>query len=109
MLEIIQENVLLADKNKKYEVCVLDGNGNPCPNQTVTFRYVNEKVDVKTDENGIAGFEGIRINQYNTIEIEYNGYSISNKDVQFKMYPYTVADRAENGYIPRIYPISILK
>ena len=46
------------------DVYVLDGNGNPCPNQTVTFRYVYEKIDVKTDENGIAGFEGIRINQY---------------------------------------------
>lgn len=110
LIDLHENNVTInSDKNKKYEVCVLDGNGNPCPNQTVTFRYVNEKVDVKTDENGIAGFEGIRINQYNTIEIEYNGYSISNKDVQFKMYPYTVADRAENGYIPRIYPISILK
>lgn len=94
-----ENNVTInSDKKEKYEVCVLDGSGNPFPNQTVTFRYVNEKVDVKTDENGIAGFEGIRINQYNTIEIEYDGYSISNWDVQFRKYPYIVADRTENGY-----------
>lgn len=99
-----ENNVTInSDKNEKYEVCVLDGNGNPCPNQTVTFRYVNEKVDVKTDENGIAGFEGIRINQYNTIEIEYNGYSISNNDVQFRKHPYIVADRTENGYILQLF------
>ena len=100
LIDLHENNVTLnSDKKEKYEVCVLDGSGNPYPNQTVTFRYANEKTDVKTDENGIAGFEAIRINEYNTIEIEYNGYSISNKDVKFRMYPYMfVADRTGNGY-----------
>lgn len=101
LIDLHENNVTIdLDKKEKYEVCVLDGSGNPCPNQTVTFKYVTVKVDVKTDENGIAGFAGKRINQYNPIEIEYNGYSISNNNVQFKMYPEMfVRDLTEYGQI----------
>ena len=78
------------DENEKYEVYVLDNDGNPYANQTVTFKYYNMVEKVKTDENGIASFNSTRINQYNPIEIEYNGYTIINNKVQFRMYPYIV-------------------
>ena len=107
LIDLNENNTTIdLDKKEKYEVCVLEGSGNPYPNQTVTFRYIfmyeTENVDVKTDENGIAGFTGKRINQYNPIEIEYNGYSISN-NVLFRMYPdMVVGDLTGNGQIDKI-------
>ena len=100
IIDLNEANITInSDKERKYNVTILDGNGNPFSNQTVIFRYANEKVDVLTDSNGIASFEGKRINQYNPIEIEYNGYSITNYNVLFKKYPYVPADRTENGWI----------
>ena len=108
LIDLHENNITIdLDKKEKYEVCVLDGRGNPYPNQTVTFRYifshVTKNVDVKTDENGIAGFAGTHVNQYNPIEIEYNGYSISNNNVLFRKYPeMVIRDLPEYWQIEKI-------
>lgn len=106
LIDLHENNVTInLDKKEKYEICVLDGDGNPYANQTVTFRYVNDNVNVKTDENGITGFDANRINQYNPIEIEYDGYSISKENVRFEMYPFVAAERTEYGYYPLLTSI----
>ena len=89
--------IINYNEGEKYNVYVLDGNGNPYANQTVTFKYYNYVENVTTDENGIAGFEGKRMNQQNPIEIEYNGYFINNW-VKFRMYPYgVIGDRTPDN------------
>lgn len=102
------------NEGEKYNVYVVDGNGNPYANQTVTFKYHYYVENITTDENGIAGFEGKRMNQYLPIEIEYNGYSFRNNWVQFRMYPYAVVgDREGNilnpdpNYDPKFAPINV--
>lgn len=107
LIDLNTNNAIIDyDENETYNVLVLDGNGNPFPNQTVQFKYLNQIEKITTDKNGIAKFEGIRVNQYNKIEIEYNGYSLSN-NVKFKIYPDTMIGNKYGNTIEKLPQIAI--
>lgn len=67
-----------------YTVKVLDGAGKAYANQNVTFNYLGKDYVIKSDEKGIAGFEGpiMGNTDFNQLTITYNGHSIS-KSVRF--------------------------
>ena len=97
-----ENSTINLDEGEFYNVTVIDGEGNPYPNQEVKFKYLTWETTLKTNENGTVSFEGNRINQMNELTIEYNGYTIHNT-VLFKKYPYVIYDKLYDNVYSRIY------
>ncbi|MBQ9026029.1 MAG: hypothetical protein IJ104_06620 [Methanobrevibacter sp.] len=60
-----------------YPVKILDGNGNPYANQSVTFNVDGKDYPVTTNDDGIASVNAIWVDgKYHLIKTYYNGYFV---------------------------------
>ena len=63
----------------RFNATILDGQGNPYPNQTVTFNINGVFYEKITDENGVAGLAiNLMAGEY-IITSSYNGMNAANK------------------------------